>query len=205
MRVILSVIAFIVFISCKSGENEYGSFTEDEYKIYSIVIDSLYYQKETIIQIKQKEPKYLPHNYVLIDSTMGDVDNGIAEKLTSNGIKSSELINNFESVNAQRYSLDAYSRSVKNIKLISLEKYKNYYVKWRHLNDGGMRGFIEFSKDYPHSYGTSVFQVTRAGFSSNNSKAIIGTMHLRGINLGYDYSYLEKVGEKWVIKKIINH
>jgi len=204
MRLILTLAAVILFVSCVTKNNGNIPFTNDEYKIYSLVIDSLYYQKEIRGVAKQNEPKYLAHNYVLIDSTNGDSANYLAEKFASNGI-ASELINDFEAANAKRYSLDEYSKSVSNIKLISLDKYKSYYSKTRNINDGGMTGFIEFSKDYPHSFGTSVFQVTRAGFSPDKKYAVVGTMHLRGINMGYDYSYLEKAGEKWVIKKIINH
>jgi len=194
----------MLFVSCGTKNNGNVPFTNDEYKIYSLVIDSLYYQKEIKGASKKTEPKYLAHNYVLIDSTNGDSADNRAEKLVSNGI-ASELINDLEAANTKRYSLDEYSKSVSSIKLISLDKYKSYYTKTRHINDGGMSGFIEFSKDYPHSYGTSVFQITRAGFSSDKKYAVVGTMHLRGINMGYDYTYLEKEGEKWIIKKIINH
>lgn len=204
MRLILALVVVMLVVSCGTKNNGNVPFTNDEFKIYSLVIDSLYYQKEIKGTAKQNEPKYLAHNYVLIDSTNGDTADNRAEKLVSNGIES-ELINDLEAANTKRYSLDDYSKRVSSIKLISLDKYKSYYTKTRHINDGGMSGFIEFSKDYPHSYGTSVFQVTRAGFSSDKKYAVVGTMHLRGINMGYDYSYLEKEGEKWIIKKIINH
>lgn len=194
----------MLVVSCGTKNNGNVPFTNDEFSIYSLVIDSLYYQKEIKGTAKQNEPKYLAHNYVLIDSTNGDTADNRAEKLASNGI-ASELINDLEAANTKRYSLDEYSKRVSSIKLISLDKYKSYYSKTRHINDGGMSGFIEFSKDYPHSFGTSVFQVTRAGISSDKKYAVVGTMHLRGINMGYDYSYLEKEGEKWIIKKIINH
>lgn len=204
MRLILALVIVMLVVSCGTKNNGNVPFTNDEFNIYSLVIDSLYYQKEIKGTAKQNEPKYLAHNYVLIDSTNGDTADNRAEKLASNGI-ASELINDFEAANTKRYSLDEYSKRVSSIKLISLDKYKSYYTKTRHINDGGMSGFIEFSKDYPHSYGTSVFQVTRAGFSSDKKYAVVGTMHLRGINMGYDYTYLEKEGEKWIIKKIINH
>lgn len=204
MRLILALVVVMLVVSCGTKNNGNVPFTNDEFNIYSLVIDSLYYQKEIKGASKQNELKYLAHNYVLIDSTNGDTADNRAEKLASNGI-ASELINDFEAANTKRYSLDEYSKRVSSIKLISLDKYKSYYTKTRHINDGGMSGFIEFSKDYPHSYGTSVFQITRAGFSSDKKYAVVGTMHLRGINMGYDYSYLEKEGEKWIIKKIINH
>lgn len=204
MRLILALVIVMLVVSCGTKNNGNVPFTNDEFNIYSLVIDSLYYQKEIKGTAKQNEPKYLAHNYVLIDSTNGDTADNRAEKLASNGI-ASELINDFEAANTKRYSLDEYSKRVSSIKLISLDKYKSYYTKTRHINDGGMSGFIEFSKDYPHSYGTSVFQITRAGFSSDKKYAVVGTMHLRGINMGYDYTYLEKEGEKWIIKKIINH
>ena len=205
MKIVLSLFLTMLFISCGSRNNANVPFSGDEYKIYSLVIDSLYYQKEIKLSPGQKTPKYVPHYYVLVDSTNADSTSNIAERLAANGISSAELINSLQSSNTKRYSLEEYSRKTGNIKLISLEKYKSYYSKTHHLNDGGMTGFIEFSKDYPHSFGTSIFQVTRAGFSADNKNAVVGSMHLRGINMGYDYSYLEKVGEKWIIKKIINH
>ncbi len=205
MKFVISSLIIIVIISCSVKNNENVSFSNDEYKIYSQVIDSLYYQKEISTPGSQKAPKYKAHHYVLIDSTNADSTAGIAEKLAANGISSSELINNLLSVNSRRYSLNVYSQNAGNIKLISLDKYKSYYRETRGLNDGGMTGFIKFSNDYPHSFGTSVFQVTRVGFSSTKQQAVVGTMHLRGINMGYDYTYLEKAGEKWVIRKIINH
>lgn len=205
MRIIFVLFIILGFISCSTKKNDDYRFTNDEYKIYSLVIDSLYYQKEAGEISKTKEPIYVPHNYVLIDSTNSDFTNNIAEVFVSNGISSTELINNLQSANGKRYSLKDYSVSVNNIRLISLDKYKSYYTKTRQLNDGGMRGFIEFSKDYPHTYGTSVIEVTRVGFTNDNKSAIVGTMHLRGINMGYDFCYLEKAGDKWIIKKIINH
>lgn len=205
MKLVLSILAVIIFVSCGTKKNESVSFTEDEYKIYSLVIDSLYYQKEINLPSAQKTPAYTAHHYVLIDSTNMDSAINIAEKLAASGITSTELINNLQSANTKRFSLEEFSQKVSSIKLISLDKYKSYYTKTRNLNDGGMAGFIEFSKDYPHSFGTSVFQVTRTGFSDDKKFAVVGTMHLRGINMGYDFCYLEKSGGNWIIKKIINH
>jgi len=204
-RLLTAAIISILFVSCGEKGKRFIPFSEDEYKVYSLVIDSLYYQEEIESTKKTSGINYLAHHYVLIDSTNSDSTRYDRELFASKGITSSDLISNFADKNIDRYSLKEYATKVTNIKLISLDVYQNYYRKYSKLNDGGMKGFTEFSKDYPHSFGTSVIQVTRVGFTDDKKFAVVGSMHLRGINLGYDYTFLEKKDHGWSIIKIINH
>jgi len=208
------IISLISFISCSSKKSENVPFSKDEYEIFTTVLDSLYNRErrpaipEGTFNHEIETSAY----YVLRDSTFDHLYDYNYNKLLNSHLAPKEMIDNYKAVNSHKYSLNSYLKYCSRIKLINRNKFNNYWHDtYRDTGDPNkdwlncsVTGWNKFKNDFPKCIYKALISISRVGINKDTTLAVIGTYGDVGqCTFRPDWCFLEKVNNKWVIKKII--
>ncbi len=190
------LLGIIQFTYCQNNFNE---ISNEEYKIYSTIIDSFYTHTST--------------EYIVInDSTIFDFVYGKKEKY-KNGTDSLYLLVHLKGCNCSD-SLELFYNYIQKNKLKYRLDYEKFYTRKKtfllkqstfnsYFKNGIKNGWKKFNEIYKNS--TGYIKFTRVGFNNIGNKAFIYVEQYCGRICGEGvYYFLEKVLNKWkVIKKKI--
>ena len=188
-------IAILFFQSCNKDTQETkpefklapaDSISQEEYDIYSLVINEFFSTKEVIISQRTNTSSYL--KYAPYDSVLTNEEPNFDTTIYSNY----EQINNLS-----YYFADNFTSDIRKIILITHEEFQ-YFFTGNDINSG----WEEFHKEYPDAGG--IISFTRIGFNSEKTQALFEISDQYGSLGGEGHIiYLAKENGKWVIKDTI--
>jgi len=191
--VILSLIISSIFLnSCKKDSDnqrpefkleQADSMTDEDYEIYSLVIDSLYSNSTIILhqQTSQVDEYFYSFNSFI------DINSNIDSSLVDDFLLQNDSVYNF---------IDNFNCLDNEVVLISTSEIE-YIFNGQDINNN----WDEFYNVYPNSEG--LVKLTRIGYNQNRTQAIFG--------LGNQYAslggegcliYLEKINNNWTIVNV---
>lgn len=193
---LLYLVFFSVLFSCKEPETTKplfnlqpaDSIAEEEYKIYSIAIDSIYPNQAFILD-QQSTNNYVvnfegSYAYELLTANNTDID--------------SSLIDNFIFQNDTFYFFDNAFYCLRNeIKLVSHAKIVSIFTAEEPADPWDL-----FYTEYPGSEG--LVKLSRIGFNLNHDQALFEIFCQIGGTSGTGFLvYLAKESNNWIFRDII--
>ena len=198
MKQKMTVAILVLIFSCSKKEVPIPVPSEEEYEIYAILIDSVYYGKYSIVYIADKTRKDGLHEYFA---------------------KTENFITNYFSHSAFNFHFSQIKKYFKGPELTEIRYALNDYFEKNHqayplqmkfklkqqniLIDSKSNLFKHYRYIFEQSDNNSVIiELSRVGFNSNHDCAFLIFSSREGWRGKLCYVYLQNINKKWVVKSI---